>query len=458
MSIKKISINQLRVGMHIVGIDIPWIRSPFLKHSRAIDKANDIKLLIQAGVKEVSIDVEKSIIKEESKEESKVSDDEQVPLDNKVSEKKVKEVLVEKVEEVIENKSFTKDTPINETTVNETIVNDPPINESKPIETNKPQPTLLSEELEQANFLKDKASEAFTNLSETIKQNKVLDLKEVSPIVDDSIQSLLRNNQALLSLMHMHRNEKDLFSHSFSVMSLLLSLAISLDYTDDQLKNFGIAALLHDLGWARIPLHLLSKNKKYSENELKVIQQHLAIIIRQLSSDPQANKEAIQLISEHHEKGDGTGYPKGLFLKDLTHGSSLLMLVDHYDELIHGLSDYAGAIPSLALKMIYKDALQGIHDKKEVEQLINLLGIYPLTSAIKLSSGEKAVVIEVNRARPLSPKVKVFYNAKGVTVPEPFIIDLANDEKERKIKQVVDVHDIKQDPMQLLSSKCYKDV
>ncbi|MFK5894526.1 MAG: HD domain-containing protein, partial [Pseudomonadota bacterium] len=313
--------------------------------------------------------------------------------------------------------------------------------------------TSITEELDSALFLKNQACEAFSNLSKSIKNNKPVVMNEVMPIIDDSINSLIRNNQALLTLMHMQRSEKDLFSHSFSTMSLLLSLAMFLNYSEEQLRNFGIAALLHDLGWSKIPLHLLAKNKTYTKNEKKIVQQHLLIIVQQLLADKNNEHEVVKLISQHHERGDGSGYPKGLELKDLSEESSLLALVDYYDELIHGLLDRSGVIPSVALKFLYKEALNGKFYKKHVEQLINLLGIYPLTSAVKLASGEKGVVIAANYSDPLKPCIKIMYGTSGRAITQPYIIDLNNDDQSREISQVLDISDQKQDPLQLLVVK-----
>jgi len=421
MAIKKINIKQLEIGMYLTGMDISWIRSPFLKHSRLIEKNNDIKLLIQAGVKEVTIDTEKSV------------DNKSLPTANNEQTTNNQDTL---------NTNQQQQNPSASTATVETELS----SVSKQAEPFTP----LSEELNNAIILKDKAYKAFSTLTETIKVNKPLALNEVTPIIDDSINSLLKNNQALLTLMHMQRSEKDLFLHSFSTMSLLLSLAISLEYSDEQLKLFGIAALLHDLGWSKIPLHLLAKNKKYTPNEKKIMQQHIMLIVKPLVSEKEHDSELIKLIFQHHERGDGSGYPKGITSADLSEESSLLAMVDYYDELIHGLLDRPGIIPSLALKLLYKEALKGKFHKKHVEQLINILGIYPLTSAVQLVSGEKAVICEINRTNPLKPRIRVMYDDNGRAVIHPYEIDLNNDEKGREISQVIDISDQKQDPLKLL--------
>jgi len=125
-------------------------------------------------------------------------------------------------------------------------------------------------------------------------------------------------------------------------------------------------------------------------------------------------------------------------------------LTDYYDESVHGLLDRPGLIPSEVLRLLYKEAVQHQQDNEKVELLIKLLGIYPLTSAIELTTGEKGLVVEVNREKPLVPVVKIIYTAEGNALAKPLVIDLETDNKKRQIKGVVDLLSDKADPQKLL--------
>lgn len=437
-SLKEISIDELEVGMFIVKMDISWIKSPFLLHRRAIKSKNDVLLLKKSGVQILTIDLDKTqnIKKRENKKKPAESDHKQINLQS----------IAE------EDKQGIKESSSEESHSQPPDSRQPDSQQSKvPTADCLDHPSVpLDEELHQANLLKEQASEAFNEINALVKNNKPISTKELEPVIDETISSLMRNSQALLTLMHLKRYEEKLFSHSFSVMSLALTFAIKDGVKKEDLKTLGLASLLHDIGWAQLPLNLFGKAKKYTENELKVVQQHQKIANIIVDKSDSISYEVKQLMMKHHERVDGSGYPNNLQGNQLDSLEKILILTDYYDESVHGLLDKPGLIPSEALRHLYKEAAQNKQDKEHVELLIKLLGIYPLTSAIELTSGEKGVVIEVNRDKPLVPVVKILYTSDGNALAKPLIIDLEKDSKQRVIKGIVDLLDGKSDPQNLL--------
>ena len=421
-NLKKISIDELQIGMFVVEMDISWIKSPFLLHRRAIKSENDIKLLRQAGVKKLSIDLSKSKIKgsEDGQEDA-----------NNIEEDSVRVADQQNTLEAEEEK--------HQLTIHDIHCDD--------IDNPK---FKLEEELSRAVILKEQACESFHQINDLVKNHQAITIEELEPIVDDTITSLLRNSQALLTLMHLKRFEEKLFSHSFSVMTLALTLGIKSGLDKDELHSLGMAALLHDIGWAQLPLNLFGKIKPYTENELKVVQQHQKIANIIIGKSNTISLEVRHLMSLHHERLDGSGYPEGLKEDQLSLAARILIIADYYDESIHGLLDRPGLIASEALRQLYKEAVQNKFDKTLVETLIKLLGIYPLTSAVELTSGEKGVVVEVNRDKPLEPVVKIMYSVEGNALASPVTIDLEKDKEARKVSGIVDCLDEKNDPQHLL--------
>ncbi|RKZ98147.1 MAG: hypothetical protein DRQ43_01940 [Gammaproteobacteria bacterium] len=410
-ALKKISIDELHVGMFVVEMDISWIKSPFLLHRREIKSKNDVILLKKAGVKILTVDLDKGVVNVEKQktinEASLVDPD----CESRIETGKIKEINAELLN--------MSDVP-------------------------------LKEEINRAIMLKEKALEVFKEINILVENEQPIPVKEFDLVINDAIDSLMRNSQALLTLMHLKRHKETLFSHSFSVMSLALTLAIKNKVPENELKILGLAALLHDIGWAKLPLNLFAKAKKYSENEIKIVQQHqkiASIIIDRDKNFPGAVKH---IMMNHHERIDGSGYPGGLRGSQLDQLSNILILTDYYDELVHGLADRPGLIPSESLRFLYKEAEKIKLVKSQVGQLIKLLGIYPLTSAVELTSGEKGVVIEVNRDKPLIPIVEIMYNSDGNALAKPFIINLVKDKKKRQIKRFVDFSNDNVDPQNLL--------
>ena len=431
-SLKEISIDELLVGMFIVKMDVSWIKSPFLLHRRAITSKNDILLLKKSGVKILTIDLDKSQVTPEQETDLNVSQSTNNETQPQPPSQAMDELKNESQEEVPDP-----------------VITPKISNELTPECLDKPQ-VPLDEEINNAVILKEKACEAFNEINALVKYNKPIPIKELEPVIDETISSLVRNSQALLTLMHLKRYDEKLFSHSFSVMSLALTFAIKEGVKKDELKILALAALLHDIGWAQLPLNLFGKAKKYSANELKVVHQHQKIaniIVNKSDTIPLAAK---QIMMQHHERIDGSGYPDNLKGKQIDPLARILILTDYYDELIHGLLDRPGMIPSEALRLLYKETVQKKQDKEHVELLIKLLGIYPLTSAIELTSGEKGLVVEVNRDKPLVPVVKIMYTSEGNALAPPLIIDLEQDDQKRQIKGVVDLLNEKDDPKKLL--------
>ncbi len=426
---KKITIDELQIGMFVVDLDISWIKSPFLFHRRAIKTKKDIALLKHSGVKQVTIDLDKSQIESEA-----IMSDSESNL--------LKQVLAA-------NEGPLEDSLENNAQAPEADTVQPASPEINAHNLNYPCADL-DEELGRASSLKKQAEQAFTEINDCVQQNKAIPVRKLDPIIDDTLSSLLRNSQALLTLMHFKRYDKKLFAHSFSVMTLTLTLGIQHGIAEDDLKDLALAALLHDLGWAQLPLNLFGKAQKYTENEKKVVYQHQKIANVLISKSHYVSEQVRTLMLKHHERLDGSGYPEGLQEPQLNTLERILILADYYDETIHGLLDGPGLIPSEALRVFYKQAVQNKLDKLLVESLIKLLGIYPLTSAVELTTGEKGIVVEVNRDKPLIPVVRIMYSADGRPLLNPQLIDLEQDKKQRQIRTIVGAIDETTDPQHLL--------
>ncbi|MCK5666200.1 MAG: HD domain-containing protein, partial [Thiotrichaceae bacterium] len=298
--------------------------------------------------------------------------------------------------------------------------------------------------------LKKQACLSLNEIHEAIKSNQSISVKILSLIIDDTISSLLRNSQALMSLINLKQYQERLFSHSFNVMVLALTIAIKDGFKKEALWVLGQAALLHDIGWAQLPQNLFGKAKPYTDNELRVVHQHVKLSHHILSQNNDVNEETKELILLHHERSDGSGYPYCKTKHEIKPLARILIVADYYDAMLHGLLDSPGVIAAQALRALYKESLQNKLEGDYVEILIKFLGIYPLWSAVELTSGEKAIVIAINREQPLTPNVKILYSSDGQALVTPVEVELQNDKKNRKIKNLINHVDKNIDPMNIL--------
>lgn len=386
--------------MFIIKLDIPWIDSPFLKHSRLIKTHEEIMKLREAGVQKLVIDLEKGSSPQQMDEASK-------PASVSRNKKKV-------AEDTLQGSTAS---------------------------------TNLDTELHAATQLRSQIKNTLNTLNAKLERNLPIDTEEITPLVDSTLSSLERNDQALMNLAHMGRRAQKLIDHAFSTFCLALNVAVEMRLEDDERLSLGIAALLHDSGWLQLPLHLMGKRTAYTTSEKKLVESHVVAGLKLLGPS-QLPEIVMHYIAEHHERSDGSGYPKGM-TNDRLHGAGkIISAVVHYDELVHQLTDKPGMLPTNALRTLYMEAERGRFDPEVVAALINVLGVYPVSSAVRLNTGEKAIVEEVHRDTHLEPVVRIIYSSNNRLLPEPLRVDLHSQTQEprRKIDSVLDPSNTLDDP------------
>lgn len=370
--LKEISISELTTGMFVVKMDISWLDNPFFSPSRRIKTEKDIAMLQKAGAKRITIDPNKGPDIEETDDSSPT------PQLN---------------------------TPVNKAP-----------NSAKPGEQ-------LEKELDLAIHLRSKAKKAISQLQQDIGSGKPIKTEQVTPLLEQTLESLERNDQALMNLAHLSRRSQKIGDHTFATFCIALNLAQQTHHCAEEIQALGIAALLHETGWAQIPLSLMGKRKAYTPTEVGLIQKHPELGLKMLTSSeiPELSR---RIIAEHHELADGSGYPNGLNAEQTHPLSQLFSVVDRYDELVHQLNDRPGMLPTNALRTLYMSAEKGVYSEIQVGQLIALLGVYPVSSSVKLNNGIKGIVREVPSDDHLHPLVEIFYDSNNQPVSTPFFIDL----------------------------------
>jgi len=389
--LKKIKINQLEVGMFIHEIDISWIHSPFLRHRRMIEKEKDILLLKKSGVKNIVINLQKG--------------------------KDVTPPLKDPVDDELETQP------------------------EKPITNNgedEEQVVPLSEEMIVAKQVQEQIHHLVSDIHEKIKNGEPVNVDSIKPIISDTLASLKRNDQALLSIIHMHRKDARLDSHAFGVFSIVLPLAIKCRLNSEEIEILGMSALLHDCGWSRLPTNLIGKGKAFTDSEKQLVQQHTNIAVKALKASNCVSDDVLQLVEQHHEDGNGTGYPNKLKEDKLHPLHNYLYVADLYDERIHGFDDQPGMLPANALKLIYKKSTEGAFPTLLAVEMLRIMGIYPISTIVQLTSGEIGIVREINRKLPLLPVVEILLDENMTPLNNAETINLSNDDETRLVMDVLD--------------------
>jgi HD-GYP domain-containing protein (c-di-GMP phosphodiesterase class II) len=268
-------------------------------------------------------------------------------------------------------------------------------------------------------------------------------LQEIRNVVSTLLNGILEHQSAMVALIQMRRFDPDLASHGVDTGVLTMAIGQEHGCHPHQLKLVGLAALLHDIGQLRLPLNLIRKAQVFTHQEHKLMQAHCEMGVAILKQFPEIPDESRRMVLEHHERLDGSGYPKGLRGNQITELTQILSIADTYDAQISGRCSCPPVPPARALSELYRAAVAGQYHPYLVERLIQLLGVYPIGSLVRLNTGEQAVVVWVHSHSRLTPTIKLLKDPSGQPYPEQEIIDLAVQaahRPQRSIEKVLDPH------------------
>ncbi|MFZ5801263.1 MAG: HD domain-containing phosphohydrolase [Candidatus Omnitrophota bacterium] len=222
-----------------------------------------------------------------------------------------------------------------------------------------------------------------------------------------------------------------LYPHSLNVAILSILLAIELDYDENRLSKLATAALLHDIGMGKVPREILDKHEKCSEDEYEIIRQHPAWGAEFFSKKTggELNDIIARVISEHHERLNGSGYPDKKLANEISEFSKVIGLTDVYESLMHARSYRHRLDPYKALVEIIDLDEKGFFDNSLVKTLIGKFSFYPVGCWTRLNTGEIARVVAINKNALVSPVVRVELDAQTQPLFQPKIIDLARRSK-----------------------------
>ena len=265
-------------------------------------------------------------------------------------------------------------------------------------------------------------------MEEDLKEGKDVEIQKIDHVTEKIIDSITRNQNALLSLMNIKEKDEFTFMHSIRTSVLVSVFGQYLEIDNEELKKIAMGALLHDIGKIRIPLEILNKPGKLTLEEFETVKKHTLYGHEILSSIDDLPQEVSQIALEHHEQYDGLGYPQGLKGDQIYLGTQMVALVNVYDTLISETIYSKAKEPVKALKTIYD--LNGYFFEKELaEKFIKAMSIYPVGTLVKLSNGLFAVVIAVNQEAPLRPVVRVIYDPRWKIFVAPYDLNLNEEDK-----------------------------
>lgn len=268
-----------------------------------------------------------------------------------------------------------------------------------------------ADEVDNARAIYKEATGVIHHLLEDVRLGKQVELEYIEPITEKIVNSVFRNKDALISLTRIKDRDQYTFMHSVSVSGLMASFALDRGMERERIKQVVLGGLLHDVGKMKVPLEILNKPDKLTDDEFKIMKGHAQLSIDLLAGTPGLTPDALDVAAMHHERFDGTGYPKGLQGDEISEVGQMSAIVDVYDALTSVRCYKDAWEPSFTLKKLLE--WSGSHFSKElVSSYIRCLGIYPVGSLVQLQSGLVGIVREQNENYLLRPDVRIIYNSR----------------------------------------------
>ena len=258
-------------------------------------------------------------------------------------------------------------------------------------------------------------------------------------IVDSLAQAVAQNRTALLALTALKEYDNYTFTHMVNVSILTMGQARGLKVEGALLREFGLSALMHDIGKVKTPTEILNKPDKLDDREFEIMKRHTVDGAQILRRTPEMPTLAPIVAFEHHLRLDGTGYPNGVKRGQLNLATMLCGIADVYDAM-RSQRAYQQAFPTDRILAVLQRNDGKQFDQNLVRRFAQLVGIYPAGNLVRLKTGEIAVVIKAHAADPHRPRVKVLRRADGTDLERPYDVNLweATDEQATAIEKPLD--------------------
>lgn len=388
--LKRIKIEQLRLGMHIHEVNGAWMGQPSWSVTCLIDKPADLQALLSSGITEIWIDTSKG-------------------ADLGGSAQEAASVSVEII------------TP---SSAPAAVTAEPHIE----IE----QRVGVEQEAERAIKICEHAKQAVATMFHEARMGKALSGNDALSIVEEISHSVSRNPGALISLARLKNKDDYTYMHSVAVCALMVSLANQLELDTQQVRQAGLAGLVHDIGKMMIPTEILNKPGKLTDTEFTMIKNHPGEGHKLLLEGSDISDVALDVCLHHHEKIDGSGYPEGLKDEQISQYAKMGAVCDVYDAITSNRPYKNGWEPADSLRKM-SDWCPRHFDRVVFEAFVKSVGIYPVGSLIRLESNRLAVVIKQSEKSLLTPIVKIFFSIRSDCHIPVEIVDLSKSHCREKI-------------------------
>ncbi len=402
--LKKIPVRDLQLGMYIEKVVGSWLASPFWQKHLLLERLEDLQRIQASTIKEVWVDLSKS------------------------------RAVAPSPRRVMAGGEAGQDAQEDGAGDGEAAVPAATAAAAAPVRAPRaPRAPLrsiahvsMAHELQHASVLLKKSREAVHSMFTEARMGKAVAVDDAMPLVDEISESVMRNAGAMIGLARLKTADDYTYMHSVAVCALMIALGKQLELDDEQIRQAGLAGLLHDIGKMAVPGQILNKPGKLTDEEFHAVKQHPAKGHKMLLETPGMPEAALDVCLHHHEKIDGSGYPEGLKGDQISLFARMGAICDVYDAITSNRPYKRGWCPAESLRRMAEWS-KGHFDERLFAAFIKCIGIYPVGTLVRLKSERLGVVVELPVTQSLiKPKVRVFYSAKARGYLRPELVDLAS--------------------------------
>ncbi len=269
----------------------------------------------------------------------------------------------------------------------------------------------------------EKSQVATREIFDAIANEQNLDLTAVSEILDTMVESIGRTPDALLWLSKLKQTNDYAYNHALQVSITAMAFGNFLALSKKQIKDIGLAGLLQDIGKVKLASDIMLKKGKLTHEEFEYSKKHVEEGLKILENTPDIPLPVIFMVAQHHERIDGSGYPNQLRESQISLTSQITGLIDTYCAITTNKTYSKGVYHQEALNKIHQ--LSGKQFSTElVDQLVQFMGMYPVSSLVELNTHEVGVVIQQNQVRRLLPRVMLLLGPDKSRYNAPVVINL----------------------------------
>ena len=281
----------------------------------------------------------------------------------------------------------------------------------------------LALEVQEAREAYRSSALALDQVLSDVQLGRPIDTKACQALVKRNLESMLRNESAMLWLARLKSQDLYTSLHCLSVSILAMGFGTHLGLPDEKIELLGLAGLLHDVGKMKIDPAILNKPGKLTQEEFEHIKLHPSFGYEALCSQDDIPAAAVQAAHGHHERLDGRGYPQGLDGYQIPFITRVVTIVDAFDAITSHRA-YDDARPIQTAYDVLRSGADKQFDGALVQEFIRWLGVFPVGTLVELHTGEVALVLEKHPQLHLRPKVVVLRDANKAPC-EPRYLDLS---------------------------------